>query len=314
METTGEQVTDQTGQPLPDMAAAGPAASGQSGPAAAAAPDEAAPQGVGPQAMDREQSDAGADGPLPSQLNSFITLKEVARVSRGKALRLQADDVIVAIDGQIFQGSIEDFLDVLDECDEQVGVLLTIWRKGVIYNIIARGPLGGTFEHVRADIAEQVSRDFDAADIGPREEYEIFEVLRDLHRNAEIIETRTTELAVYLPPVWLAQNRLWEPLLAVSAIYGVTLAVHWVVFIFAAILLGLYFKRAQIALLRSFAIYRDKQMWLIVAARSMLEAQQVARKFDPKMRFRNSLVGDPVPDEAELPKKKRRRSSIPMAA
>lgn len=304
MENTGEQVTDQTGQPLPGMAADGSVASGPSGPAAAPAASEDSPQ----------EAQTPPGGANPGQLNSFIALKEVARVSRGKALRLQADDVIVAIDGQLFQGSIEDFLDILDECDEEVGVLLTIWRKGVIYNIIARGPLGGTFEHVRADIAEQVSRDFETADIGPRADYEIFEVLRDLHRNAEIIETRPSEVAVYLPPVWLAQNRLWEPLLAVSAIYGVTFAVHWVVFVFAAILLGLYFKRAQIALLRSFAIYRDKQMWLIVAARSMLEAQQVARKFDPKMRFRNSLVGDPVPDEPEKPAKKRRRSSVPMAA
>ena len=304
MENTGEQVTDQTGQPLPGMAADGPAASGPSGQAAAASASEGSPQ----------EAQTPPGGANPGQLNSFIALKEVARVSRGKALRLQADDVIVAIDGQLFQGSIDDFLDILDECDEEVGVLLTIWRKGVIYNIIARGPLGGTFEHVRAEIAEQVSRDFETADIGPRADYEIFEVLRDLHRNAEIIETRPSEVAVYLPPVWLAQNRLWEPLLAVSAIYGVTFAVHWVVFVFAAILLGLYFKRAQIALLRSFAIYRDKQMWLIVAARSMLEAQQVARKFDPKMRFRNSLVGDPVPDEPEKPAKKRRRSSVPMAA
>jgi len=40
----------------------------------------------------------------------------------------------------------------------------------------------------------------------------------------------------------------------------------------------------------------------------------VARKLDPKMRFRNSLVGDPVPEEPEKPAKKRRRSSVPMAA
>jgi hypothetical protein len=313
METTGEQVTGQTGQPLPNMAAAAPDASGRPGAAAAPSPAEAGPQEAGPQAGQQEAGPQAGDA-QPNQMNSFIALKEVARVSRGKALRLQADDVIVAIDGQIFQASIDDFLDILDECDEEVGVLLTIWRKGVIYNIIARGPLGGTFEHVRADIAEQVNRDFETADIGPRADYEIYEVLRDLHRQAEVIETRPSEIAVYLPPVWLAQNRLWEPLLAVSAIYGVTFAVHWVVFIIAAILLGLYFKRAQIALLRSFAIYRDKQMWLIVAARSMLEAQQVARKLDPKMRFRNSLVGDPVPEEPEKPAKKRRRSSVPMAA
>ena len=139
MENTGEQVTDQTGQLLPGMAADGPAASGPSGQAAAASASEGSPQ----------EAQTPPGGANPGQLNSFIALKEVARVSRGKALRLQADDVIVAIDGQLFQGSIDDFLDILDECDEEVGVLLTIWRKGVIYNIIARGPLGGTFEHVR---------------------------------------------------------------------------------------------------------------------------------------------------------------------
>lgn len=290
----------------------------------ASLPEAGMPDAAGQQASTGQQPSAASqpeaagsqpDGaPAPADhLNSFISIKEVARISRGRTLRLQNEDVIIAIDGQIFQGSIDEFLDILDECDEETGLLLTIWRKGVIYNVIARGPLGGTLEHCNAETAEAVSRDFAGLEIGNREDYHIYEVLRDLHRNADIIDTRPSQLAVLLPPAWLVQNRLWEPLLAVIAIYGVTISFHWIVFVISAGLLGVYFKQAQIALLRSFAIYRDKQMWLIVAARSMEEAQLVVRQFDPKMNFRNSLVGAPQAPE-EAPRKKRRRSSIPAAA
>jgi hypothetical protein len=48
---------------------------------------------------------------------------------------------------------------------------------------------------------------------------------------------------------------------------------------------------------------------LVIAARDLKDVQQICRQIDPKTRFRNSLVGEPVIDEA--PTKKRRRSSIP---
>ena len=103
---------------------------------------------------------------------------------------------------------------------------------------------------------------------------------------------------------------MWEPLVALIMIYLVTFSVHWTIFIFTVIILAVYFSRAQTALLRSYALYKEKQMWLILAATSEKDVQLFCRHVDPKCKFKHSQVGPPKQDE-EPPRKKRRRSSVP---
>ena len=76
-------------------------------------------------------SDAGQT--VDGSASSFITIKEVNMMSRGRTLRLQADDVIIAIDGEPFHGSIDELLDALDEADPDDGVLMALWRQGMIF-------------------------------------------------------------------------------------------------------------------------------------------------------------------------------------
>ena len=83
---------------------------------------------------------------------SFICIKEVRPVSRAKALRLKTGDVIVGIRGEVFNGSVEELLDIFDEIDDQDGALLTIWRAGVSFNLIIYGPLGCIFEFTPDEI------------------------------------------------------------------------------------------------------------------------------------------------------------------
>mgnify|MGYP007000064496 len=75
-------------------------------------------------------------------------------------------------------------------------------------------------------------------------------------------------------PVWLIQHRLWEVLLAVILIYGATLTVSWMLFVIVVVLLALYFQQAQLTLQRSFNLMRQRQMWMIVAAKSLQEVQE----------------------------------------
>ena len=101
------------------------------------------------------------------------------------------------------------------------------------------------------------------------------------------------------------QNRLWEVLIATFLIYGTTLAVHWMLFIIAYVLLSMYFRKAHLVLRRSFAMMRGRHIWLVVAEKSELETQRICRRMDPKCVFVPDLVGPPVVDEP--PKKRRRR-------
>ena len=236
--------------------------------------------------------------------NTFLVIKELRSISRGRSLRLQTDDVIVAIDGQPFHRDIETFLDIMFECDQVSGVMLTIWRKGILFNVIVRGPLGCVIEHTKQDVSELVEKDFANFKLEPRENYTMYEVLRDIFRNCRVLDTRLSPTAFIFPPLWAMQHRLWEVLVATFLIYGATLAVHWVLFVIGYLVLSLYLRRAHLVLRRSFGLMRGRHIWLVIAAKSELEVQKLCRELDPKCVFTPDLVGPPVTDQ---PAKKRRR-------
>ena len=262
-----------------------------------AGPDEIRPDGIGL-------------GENVNAYSSLLVIKEVNAISRARTLRLAVGDIIFGVDGQVYKDGIIEFQTLMEECDEEAGVVLTVLRKGCIFNIIGYGPLGVTLEFPKPEDLEEIVKTIKDYQFPVREDLVVFEVLKDLYRRCEIIDTSPDPIAFYVPPIWLIQNRLFEPLLAVSVIYAITFAVHWVLFVISYILLALYFKRGYLMMLRSFIIYKEYQMWMVIAARDLKEAQQIVRQIDGKARFRNSLVGDPEPNP-EPPKKKRKRSSIP---
>ena len=77
---------------------------------------------------DEQSRDAAA-------LSNLIRIKEISTISRARSMRLQPGDVIFGYDSQLFRNGINDFQDLLEECDEEEGVLLTIWRDGLIFNL-----------------------------------------------------------------------------------------------------------------------------------------------------------------------------------
>ena len=261
------------------------------------------------QALGTNQQPADTDavkvGPAGEAATTYLVIKELRGISRARSLRLQPEDIIVAIDGIQFQRDIESFLDIMFECDPENGLLLTIWRSGVLYNVIARGPLGCVLEHAKPDLSEKATEDFKKHTVEPLENYVTFEVLRDIFRNCIVLDTRLSPMAMIFPPLWLIQNRLWEVIVAVVLIYGSTLAVHWALFVVAYVLLSLYFRKAHLVLRRSFAMMRGRHIWTVVAEKSELETQRLCRRLDPKCTFVPDLVGPPVVDEP--PKKRRRR-------
>ena len=252
--------------------------------------------------MDVESGTADTAGMAAT---TYLMIKELRAISRARSLRLQPEDLVVAIDGAPFHKDIETFLDIMFECDPENGRVLTIWRKGILFNVLARGPLGCVLEHAKPDVSDKATDDFQTFDVEPIESYITFEVLRDIYRNCMVLDTRLSPMAMIFPPLWLMQNRLWEVLIATFLIYGSTLAVHWVLFVLAYVLLSMYLRKAHLVLRRSFAMMRGRHIWLVVAEKSELEVQRLCRRMDPKCVFVPDLVGPPVVDEP--PKKRRRR-------
>ncbi len=247
------------------------------------------------------------DAASPPQ-NSVFVIKDIRPICRARTLRLETGDVLVAVDGKPFYGDVELLLDAIFECDPQTGIFLTIFREESLFHVIARGPLGCAFEYAKPEIASAASKKLAETTIAPLEEYRIFEVLRDINRKCVIIDTQPSMAATFASPIWLIQNRLWEVLLAVILIYGVTLTVSWMLFFVVIVLLGLYFRQSQLTLQRSFNLMRQRQMWMIVAAKSVQEVQETCRQFDPKSIYNPSFVGEPEA-EGVKPKKRRRPKS-----
>ena len=262
---------------------------------------------TGEAAADSPASTASPASSAGDAASTYLMVKELRAISRARSLRLQAEDVIVAIDGVPFHKDIESFLDIMFECDPENGRVLTIWRNGVLFNVIARGPLGCVLEHAKSDVSEKATEDFKGYTVDPIETYTTFEVLRDIFRNCIVLDTRLSPMAMIFPPVWLMQNRLWEVMIAVFLIYGSTLAVHWVLFVIAYVVLSIYFRKAHLVLRRSFAMMRGRHIWMVVAEKSEQETQRLCRRMDPKCAFVPDLVGPPVVEEE--PKKRRRRRS-----
>ena len=241
-----------------------------------------------------------------AQLQTFLKLKEHGQSSRTKALRLKENDVIVAVDGSSYHESIDKLVDLLSSGEEDDMWLLTVWRNGKFFEIFTRGPLGGIFEFTRPEESQMIMELFQKREMGQKEEYRIFEALRDVKRVVDVYDTTHTQLAVILPPVWLVQQKMWEPLLAILCVYLITFSVNIYLFILAVVLVGLYLRKGQVTLRRSYGLFQDRQVWAIVAARSDKEAQEMCRNLDEKVNFINSVV---KPYKKEVPKLRKKNKS-----
>ncbi len=256
-----------------------------------------------------EYSD-NSDDSTNNLIQSFLKLKEHGQSSRTKALRLKENDVIVAIDGIGYHETIDNMVDMLSSGEDDDLWLLTIWRDGKFFEVFTRGPLGGIFEMTRPDESQMISDLFEKREVGEKGQYKIYEALRDVKRVVDIYDTSHNQIAVILPPIWLFSQKMWEPLLAIICVYLITFSVNIYLFVLAVILVGMYFRKGQVTLRRSYGMFQDRQVWAIIAARTDLEAQQMCRNIDEKVNFINSLV-KPFKKNETQPRRKLKSGNVP---
>ena len=268
---------------------------------------------IKPEMSDENSNELNESSSEEAQLQTFLKLKEHGQSSRTKALRLKENDVIVAVDGSSYHESIDKLVDLLSSGEEDDMWLLTVWRNGKFFEIFTRGPLGGIFEFTRPEESQMIMELFQKREMGQKEEYRIFEALRDVKRVVDVYDTTHTQLAVILPPVWLVQQKMWEPLLAILCVYLITFSVNIYLFILAVVLVGLYLRKGQVTLRRSYGLFQDRQVWAIVAARSDKEAQEMCRNLDERVNFINAVV-KPYKKEVPKPRKKNKSGNVLKAS
>ena len=230
-------------------------------------------------------------------LPQFITIKSLSRISHGRDLRLRDGDIIIAVDGALNTNDIAAFWALGDKANlEDEKLLLTICRGEVIYDVFAEGRLGAELDYANAEASSAAATLFAEHHVGPKDHYQSYEALRDIHRHVVLYDTSYSAIATIAPPIWLLQHRAWEPMAAVIAAYATSLVVHWGVFAATAILIAIYFHRIQFRLIRNYSLFTEHYFWHVCAARTAAEAQMVCRQIDPKCQFDFSYVGPPEQD------------------
>lgn len=232
----------------------------------------------------------------------FLKLQRDRMGRYAKRMRLRSDDVLVAVDGELFTGDAEmlgayfkgretDSADVEDieedepEQEELPRHMLTFWRDGAFFHIVFNQPLLATYEYTNSEEGEQIVKGFEALQYGPLEEYDNYEVFRDLYHDGAIHCVRPEPLATVAPLLWAINHRLLYPAAVMIIVYGATLLTHWAMFVAAYALMSVYTRRSQLDLLRSYHMYGEKHFWAVVAERNEVSAGEAARQFDRKLIF-----------------------------
>ena len=228
----------------------------------------------------------------------FIRIKSVNRGSHASELRLREQDVLVAIDSLPVESDIQKLEEHFKMIEEPV--LLTLFRGGLFLSVFAKQDLGCILEYAPAEISEGVTFKLQSHEIDSPKVYRNYEALRNVHRDVFLFEAEYSSFATFLPPLWLLNYRMWEPLFAVLATYAVCFLIHPLLFLAIFALVAGYFHRAQTKLIRGYALYQEHYFWMVLAARSDEEAMTVCRQFDSKCQFKfGSSFSENVKDDRD---------------
>jgi len=222
-------------------------------------------------------------------IRQFLKIQKQGMGRAAVAHRIKENDILVAIDGELFLGDKETLKAAFEDYDptmlDDVAWLITFWRDGVFFNVCFQTPLRADFDFVSPEEALEVSKGFQKLQFGPIEDYQNFEVFRDIRKNAAMHPTKPDPIASYLPILWMLGNRLYYPMLAIAIIYCTTMLTNFYLFILGYILVGLYVRRAQLNLLRSYHLFEEKFYWLVIGATSETQARETCRALDSGVLF-----------------------------
>jgi hypothetical protein len=242
----------------------------------------------------------------PEKAPGFLRVMRRGISLAARTMRLREGDILVGVNGQPFTDGMSGLsllfeeLDDLDEKDPQP-LLLTFWRDGIFFHQLHSILPRFAGEVCEPDLAMQIAKKFETLEFAPLVRYENYEVFRDISRVCGMHSATTDPLALLAPPLWMLNNRLTFPLLAILIVYGITFLTHWAMFLVSYVLISIYTQKAQLNLLRSYQVYDERFFWNVVAETDENRARDTCRAFDPEITF----LMDPKP------KKKRKKASAP---
>ncbi len=229
---------------------------------------------------------------------AFLKVDTFSNKSVAKSLLLKSDDVIVALENNMyFKGEnalIED-LNLLKK--ENKKAILTIYRNGKFFDIIITSSLGCKFISTDSEETKLISKNFSKKEVFDMSELKEFIAMRDLTHNFEILSKSKSLAAGLFPPLWLSYHRKWWLLSVFTILSFLLIVINFWFFVFGWVCVSVYCYNGQLELLVSFSRLSGKAHSLILAAPNIDIAQLIVRNLNPKAKFLVSKLDDPVDED-----------------
>ena len=220
----------------------------------------------------------------------FIKISESGISVPDFVKRLDENDVLVAIDGNLYLDGIENlpttFIPTGGLGDEEPKWLLTFCRGGVIFDILFDRPLSSVFLTSTQAETDTIKQVFAEHKFDEFQNYENYEIYKSKTRVCDIVSFKKDPLALIFPILWLSKNRLYPPLSSIVLVYLFTFFLNIYVFLLVVVVISLYVHKAQENLLRSFVMYADKFHYMTIAASNETDVAAILKKVDPRNKVR----------------------------
>jgi len=227
-----------------------------------------------------------------NQLN-FLKIDVLQRNSHALSLMLRNEDIIVGLNGKPFRGTQKILNQKLK--DEETKII-TIFRKGIFFNVKADGPLGIKLLEVGSEEADEllIKTEEYFKGINDLKEYREFEIYRGKNNFYDIIEIQNNSLlASLLPFIWFYHHRLFSPLFLMLATFLLLGSIAWWLLLAAWVILTIYMSKGSMSLLRGYCLFQEMRPYMKVYAFSNKQAQEIVRSLDKKSNYRFPFIAPP---------------------
>ncbi len=233
------------------------------------------------------------------QSQLFMKVEQLRRGSHAMSLLLRTDDTIVALNKLPLRGTQKVFNQNLRENNENI---LTIYRKNIFFNLIAKGPLGIKLKEVSnaetEDLLKKTNHYLESIKFDKNfKEFEVYRGEKNLYN--EIHVNDTSLLASLLPFVWFFHHKLYMPLFLLVGTLILLGSIAWWLFLAAWVIITVYMSKSSMSLLRGYCLFNEMKIYMKIYAENNTEVQKTVRLLDKKSNYVFPLIESPKHEEDE---------------
>ena len=241
----------------------------------------------------------------------FLKIESIRKRSHASSLLLKQDDIIIAINNEIFTSGEKQLIEVLNDFQKDgKDILLTFSRNNILFDLLVSRSLGCKFTTLNKEETAIQKDLFSKKEIHDISNLQSYTILRDLNNQYDFVEKSYSPLAGIFPPAWLAYEQKWW-LLSFFCILSILLySVNIWFFMLGWMFGSVYFYKAQINLLLSFSMLTGKAFSMKLAATNIHEAQKLVREINPKAKFKYSKLEKPIDIDNDEKKNNENKNNV----